>query len=144
MVATRKVAALIVAIIVLLWPIRYLASPQWDVVTVNRDGSTYGGVNVRLVYVNYSVETNSHEVTLRSDSNGHVFFPAIYDSASLLARGFYMASAATDGIHASFGRHAHVFAFGTGVVETVGDGTDWQGSPAAMQSKIVVRSNMEF
>jgi len=96
---------------------------------------------VRLVYQNYSVERTSHEITATTDKNGSVEFLPQYERASALGRLFYTASSTAQGAHASFGRHAHVFAFGAfeGDAVTGQYVTDWQGQPASLESRIVAR-----
>jgi hypothetical protein len=127
---------------VLLWPWSYLSSPRWEVTIVDKEGKPCAHVNVRLVYQNYSAEDASHEMTLQTAESGQVVFPSTNGKANLMARAFHTALAARDGIHASFGRHASVFAFGDGFeadVVTNGYVVDWRGSPELMQSRIVVR-----
>lgn len=122
------------------WPMNYLASPRWDVWVVKDDGQPIPQINVRLVYQNYSAESESHEVTLVTDDTGHVVFPQVYERACLLQRALYTMSSAGAGVHASFGRHAYVFAFGGGYEGSALIGNyvaDWQGNPDSMQSKIV-------
>ena len=138
----KKSAVIIAALLVLmLWPTEYLASPRWDVQVLNQLGKPLNGASVRLVYVDYSVESKSHEVTLQADENGCVAFPSVHRRANLLQRGIHTALAAMAGVHASFGRHAYVFAFGTHEGDVVENGYvyDWQGSPASIQSKIVAK-----
>ena len=131
------------ALLLLLWPSSYLASPRWDVEVVDRSGQPRKGATVRLVYQNYSVEAESHETTLQTDEHGQVSFEPQRRSANLSKRVFYSASAARAGVHASFGRHAYVLVFGDGFDGEAVDGNhyvvDWRGSPASMQSKIVAR-----
>ena len=140
-IRSRRPAIVAVLIVVLLWPMPYLASPEWEIVVADKEGKPLNGANVRLVYINYSVESNSHEMTLQTDANGRVLFPAIHRRATLMRRGFYTASAASAGVHASFGRHAYVFAFGDYQGDVVKNGYvfDWQGSPDSVQSKIVAK-----
>lgn len=128
-------------IVALLWPFRYLASPSWKVSVVNGSGQPLRNVSVRLVYQNYSVERTSHEITATTDKNGSVEFLPQYERASALGRLFYTASSTAQGAHASFGRHAHVFAFGAfeGDAVTGQYVTDWQGQPASLESRIVAR-----
>ena len=124
------------------WPTSYLASPRWEVWVVDDSGGALSHVNVRLVYQNYSAEGRSHELTLTADENGHVLFPKQYERASIFRRLFYTASSAMAGVHASFGRHAYVFAFGSGYegsATTLNYVTDWDGSPDSMTSKIVAK-----
>jgi hypothetical protein len=140
----RRVVVILASVLLIasLLPIPYRASPRWDVWVVKDDGKPRSGISVRLVYQNYSAENQSHEVTLRTNENGHVLFPAQYGRASLLQRLLYSVSSAGTGIHASFGRHAGVFAFGNGYEGTAATGqyvTDWQGTPESMESRIVFR-----
>jgi len=124
-----------------LWPMRYLASPRWEVWVVADNGQPISGINARLVYQNYSAEGQSHEITMTTDENGHALFPSQYGRASLLQRVFYTLSLARAGVfHASFGRHAFVFVFGGGYEgEAINGkyGADWRGSPESMESRIV-------
>jgi hypothetical protein len=94
------------------------------------------------VYENYSAEGTSHELTLTADENGHVLFPKQYEKTSIFQRLFYTASSAMAGVHASFGRHAYVLAFGGGYEGSAVTGkyvADWRGSPDSMQSRIVAK-----
>jgi hypothetical protein len=130
----------VVLLIVGVWPTSYLASPRWEVWVVKDDGRPIPQINVRLVYKNYSAEGESHEVTLRTDENGHVVFPQAYEKACLLQRAFYTMSSAMAGVHASFGRNAYVFAFGGGYDGSAVTGNyvaNWRGNSNLMQSKIV-------
>jgi hypothetical protein len=140
----RRLALIGAAVLVIfLWPVSYLASPRWDVQVVDENGKPRTGANVRLVYQNYSVEGNSHEITLQADDHGQVSFPPQYLRATLIQRMLFAASSATAGVHASFGRHAHVFAFGDSYEgEAVQDNyvVDWRGGPESMNSKIVAKS----
>jgi hypothetical protein len=142
MLSARRVVVLLasVLLVVSLFPVRYLASPRWDVWVVTNEGKPLAGVNVRLVYQNYSAEGQSHEVTLKTDESGHALFPTHYESAPLLQRLLYTVSSAGAGIHASFGRHAYVLAFGGGYEGNAVTGkymTDWRGTPVSMESRIV-------
>jgi hypothetical protein len=124
------------------WPMSYLASPRWDVWVVTADGRPISDANVALHYVNYSAEGESHLEILRTDQSGHVLFPEHYARASVLRKVFYTISSAQAGVHASFGRHASVFAYGSGGgdIGTPVNGQyleDWRGNPKSMQSKIV-------
>lgn len=131
-----------VLLIIALWPMRYLAAPRWSVAVVTDDGHPLANTNVRLVYQNYSAEGRSHELTLTTDENGRVLFPAQYEKVCVLQRLYYTVSSAGAGVHASFGRHAYVLAFGGGYEGNAVDGkylTDWRGAPDSMESRIVVK-----
>jgi hypothetical protein len=126
------------------WPICYLASPRWEVWVVTKDGRPVPDATVALHYRNYSAEGESHSEDLRTDENEHVLFESHYGKASIYQRIFYTLSAADAGVHASFGRHASVSAFGSagGYIGTSVNGKyieDWRGSPASMQSKIIAQ-----
>lgn len=123
-----------------LWPTTYLASPQWKVLVVANNGQPLQSINVRLVYQNYSAEGQSHEITMQTDESGRVLFPPQYQKSTLFQRGFYTVSSAIALAHASFGRHAYVFAFGRGYEGSALSGrfiADWRGNPDSMESKIV-------
>jgi hypothetical protein len=123
-----------------LWPTTYLASPQWKVLVVANNGQPLQSINVRLVYQNYSAEGQSHEITMQTDESGRVLFPPQYQKSTLFQRGFYTISSAIALAHASFGRHAYVFAFGRGYEGSALSGrfiADWRGNPDSMESKIV-------
>jgi hypothetical protein len=109
---------------------------------VTDDGLPVASTNVRLVYQNYSAEGQSHELTLTTDENGRVLIPAQYERACVLQRLYYTVSSAGAGVHASFGRHAYVFAFGGGYEGNAVAGkyvTDWRGTPDSMDSRIVAK-----
>ena len=124
------------------WPVRYLASPRWEVWVVNDEGQPVTQVDVRLVYKNYSAEGESHEVTLTTDQDGHVVFPQRYERACIFQRVIYSMSSAIAGVHASFGRHAYLLVAGSGYEGSALEGNylvDWRGSPDSMQSRIVAK-----
>jgi hypothetical protein len=138
------IIAVVVGVLLIagLLPKPYMASPRWEVWVVTENNEPLPGINVRLVYKNYSAEDQSHEITMTTDENGHVLFPPQHESASLFRRVFCTLSSATAGVHASFGRHAYVFAFGNGYEGTAISGkyvTDWRGFPASMESTIVAK-----
>ena len=145
----ERLRPLIIAIVIgvllaaSLLPTTYMASPRWEVWVVAEDGKPLPGINVRLVYKNYSAEDKDHEVTLITDQNGHVLFPAQFQKASLVRRVLYTLWSARGGVHSSFGRHAYVLAFGKSYQGSATSGkyvTDWRGSPPSMESRIVATS----
>jgi hypothetical protein len=104
------IAALVVALLI---PIPYLASPVWQVAVVDEAG-VVEGMTVRRVYQNYSTEAEGHEDDQTTDRQGRATFAAKWSSASIARRCVFTAFSALAGVHASFGRHAYVFAFGNG------------------------------
>ncbi len=126
----------------LAWPTTTVQCPMWKVQVVDQSGQPLQGMTVRLSYKNYSAESESHEDDLRTDASGYVLFDQKSLRAPRIERALAIVSSATGGVHASFGPHAWVWAFGDGLEGTaVSDGhvTDWTGSPSQMTSKIVAK-----
>lgn len=120
-------------------PIPYLASPRWEVWVVTESGAPIEGMTVRRVYQNYSTEIEGHEEDQITDKQGYASFPPRWSSASTVRRCLFTLLSARAGIHASFGRHAYVFAFGNGREGNAISGqylTDWTGKPAQMKTRI--------
>ena len=128
--------------IFLLWPVTTLQNPPWEVQVADSSGHALGNIAVRLSYQNYSAESESHEVDAQTDQNGYAHFQPHYLTASRVQRLAMTMSSAMAGVHASFGPHAGVFAFGQGLeggaVEN-GIIVDWTGSPARMNTPIIMR-----
>ena len=144
MVAIRRVMFGVVIAALSLIPIPYRACPMWDVLVVDDSGHPVPGVTVRLVYQNYSAESQSHQEDRITNESGRAAFPRQVSSASILRRCYYTGLSAGASVHASFGRHAWVFAFGKGLEGTATSGqvvTDWTGSPDHIESKIVASVN---
>ncbi|MGO9008916.1 MAG: hypothetical protein ACLQPN_02350 [Bryobacteraceae bacterium] len=99
-------------------------------------------MTVRLVYQNYSVEADGHEEDQTTDRQGDVTFPARRSSASAARLCMFTLRSACAGPHASFGRHAYVFAFGKGREGTAASGeylVDWKGTPADVKTRIMAK-----
>ncbi|HLY39833.1 MAG TPA: hypothetical protein VKR52_01420 [Terracidiphilus sp.] len=141
----RKEALFILALLLCagsLFPIPYLASPEWVVTVVDESGKPLRGMLVRLDYENYSVEDTSHEQDLTTDAAGKVTFPPHRLAATTLARFYYTARDLTALAHASFGPNAYVNAFGRGLqgeAESAGVTTFWTGHPDRMESTITAK-----
>ena len=139
---TAKIATVAALAGVLFWPIPYTAAPAWEVLVVDETGAPIEGMKVRLSYKNYSAESNNHEMDAITDFQGRVHFPIQNASASMARYVVFSARSALTGVHASFGRHATVFAFGQGRDGSATIGgmiTDWTGSPEYTTSRIVAR-----
>jgi len=123
-------------------PIKTLNSPDWKVSVVDQNGQPVSGITVRLSYQNYSAEDKTHEIDGTTDQYGHVAFKSQAVSASGASRILYTLQSALGGVHASFGPHASVFAFGKGLEGFDVDSQDliaeWTGKSEQMQSRIVV------
>ena len=143
----RTRAILAVAAVVVLavggafYPISYMAAPEWDVWVVDELGKPLEGMTVRLSYRNYSAETQNHERDSTTDSHGHVKFPIQRSTVSPISYIAHTMLSSTASIHASFGRHARIFAFGgNGLEGDAIDGgvlLDWTGETARIESRIV-------
>ena len=72
-----RIFAVVIGVLLIagLIPMPYMAAPRWDVSVVTEDGKPLSGVDVRLVYENYSAEDEDQEITLTTDENSHVLFP---------------------------------------------------------------------
>jgi hypothetical protein len=142
MIKRWKLVAGLAAILAII-PIPYTASPKWRVLVVDQSGNPAPDILVRLEFENYFVEDSGHEEDQRTDADGRVTFPRHQRSASLLRRFFYTAQDVASFVHAGFGPHATVFAFGEGVEGEATEGdivTDWTGAPNEMESRIILRT----
>lgn len=124
-------------------PLRSLECPSWDVWVTDQGGQPVPGATVRVTYQNYSAERESHEMDAITDGQGHAKFSVQTLSTSLSRRIVAMLSSASAGVHASFGPHASVSAFGNGLEGFAIDKQknvviDWAGKPDHMESRIVV------
>jgi hypothetical protein len=120
-------------------PIPYLAAPKWQVWVVDGFGAPVEGMTVRRVYQNYSTEGEGHEEDQTTDKQGHASFSPRWSSASVTRRVIFTVLAARAGVHAGFGRHSYVFAFGRGMEAYAVSGQyvlDWTGSPAELKTRI--------
>jgi len=125
--------------VALLIPIPLLSSPVWHVAVVDEAGVAVEAIAVRRVYRNYSTEAVGHEDDQATDRQGRATFAAKWSSASTARRCVFTAFSALAGAHASFGRHAYVFAFGNGregYAVSGGRVLDWTSEPALMDSLI--------
>jgi hypothetical protein len=140
---TRFVAVFLFVGGLTLVPFKSLDCPAWAVTVVDQSARPMPGMTVRLSYRNYSAEVGNHEVDRTTDERGHATFPVETLSASLARRLLFTLMSARAGIHAGYGPHANVFAFGKGLegfdVDTRRNVmVEWTGRPSSMASRIVV------
>jgi hypothetical protein len=134
--------SLIALVIFLAWPTTNAQSPFWEVWVVNEANQPIEGMTVTLIYQNYSAESEEHSEQKQTDALGYVAFPPQNLKVSRLHRIATTVQSARAGVHASFGPHAWVMASGDGLDGTaVSNGyvTDWNGAPARMASRVVVK-----
>ena len=120
-------------------PIPYLAAPKWEVWVLDEAGVPIEGITVRRVYQNYSTEREDHEEDQVTDKQGYASFPERRTSASSARRCVISSLSALALVHASFGPHAYVLAFGNGRQGSAVSGnyiTDWTGRSEYMKSRI--------
>ncbi|MGA2144086.1 MAG: hypothetical protein ABSH49_03890 [Bryobacteraceae bacterium] len=129
----------VVAVIALLVPFPHLLRPDWDVWVVDENGNAVEGMNVALIYQDYSIESRSHEETPSTDASGHARFNALrrLSTAGAHIMGVVRSFSET-GVHASFGRYAYVVVFGKGRRAEYPDAA-WTGSPPNKRSRIIAR-----
>jgi hypothetical protein len=143
----RKNAFLVILLIALIlflaWPVTTAQSPYWEVWVTDEAGHPIEGMTVSLTYQNYSAESDGHSERKQTDSGGYVVFSPRSLRATRLRRIITTIKSAGAGVHASFGPHAWVWAYGNGLQgDAVNDGhlTDWTGAPPRMVSRIVAKT----
>ena len=138
----RKFVAVLVALAAIagVYPVSYQLCPRWDVTVVDGSGKPLPGMTVRRSCKDYSGGAQSEE-DRRTDEHGKASFDERRVRSPALLRWLgNVLNVATQGVHASFGRHSYVFAFGGGLQGSpVRDGyvEYWRGSPESMESRIV-------
>lgn len=114
----------------------YVIVPAWRVQIVDEAGHPLKGALVRQVWQDYDVEQRSHEQDARSDDDGYVIFPkrTIRTSPEERAKG-RTNNFRRLGVHASFGVHAYVLAWGeiVGCQRLEGDADYEEGKPPPSQ-----------
>jgi hypothetical protein len=117
---------------------------MWVVTVVDEHGSPIKGMTVRRTWQNYSVEATGHEMDRQTDANGNATFPVQKTDYSMLSQVAGTMSALIHfNVHASYGPHASVFAFGKHLEGTSITGeylADWTGHPSSMQSRTLPRT----
>ncbi|MGO8818733.1 MAG: hypothetical protein ACLQVG_29160 [Terriglobia bacterium] len=136
------IAFSVAIIVAAVCPITTLETPRWDVWVVDEKGQPLAGMTVRIAYRNYSAEFAGGEQDLPTDAAGHVVFPARTITATGLIRLLATLDSAKAGVHASFGPHVYVLAFGEDRDESPASPnyvTDWTGKPDHMASHIILK-----
>jgi hypothetical protein len=145
-VKLRRIISIVVvagfAVVLGLFIVNSPAAPRWEVWVFDEQDHPLQGMTVRLSWRNYSAETTDNQEDRHTDENGYGVFPPRRLAASLRDRVLVTMQSAAAGVHASFGPHAFVFAFGRGLEGVSVTGpyvTDWRGKPNTMQSRIIVQ-----
>jgi hypothetical protein len=106
-------------------------------VVVDEQQRPLGGMTVRLIYQDYSLESRSHEEMRTTDARGHASFEqrSIRSTAASHIVGSIRSFAHT-GFHASYGRDAYIVVFGKGRRGDFASWDTWSGWSASMHSTI--------
>jgi hypothetical protein len=112
----RKVvlAVVVFAVIVGVYPVSSPLCPKWDVIVVDKTGNPLADMTVRRSCNNYSTGGHSED-DRKTDERGKASFDIQPGYSPILIRWLgNVINVATQGVHASFGRHSYVFTFGGG------------------------------
>ena len=135
--------AVVAVMVVGLYPVSYMLCPEWEVLVLDASGNPVPGMTVRRTCENYSSGGRGAEDDIVTNDQGQASFDAKRARLPVLLRwAGNIVNVVSQGVHASFGRHAYVFAFGRGLEGTaVANGyvEDWTGEPEQMSSSIVVK-----
>lgn len=136
----RRVTLLLLLIVLIagLIPFETSLVPLWKIQVVDASGKPIGGIGVRQIWNNYSVEFTSHEQDLTTDYNGYVTFPARSIKASFLRRLIYPIFNSLAGGHASWGARATIIVLVKDASKEFGS-VDWQ-SDQPLPEVIIVKS----
>lgn len=95
------VAALLLLLLVLVYPFKTTIVPEWDLKVVDEKGAPARDVNITEHWQHYLLESSSHEDVRRAGADGSVSFPARSIRASLIRRAWATLSRIKqDGWHA--------------------------------------------
>ena len=109
-----KWATLAAVLVAVFYPVETTVVPLWPLKVVDEQGMGVEGTLVREIWQHYSIETESHEQELISDTSGDVVFPARKIRSSILLRVLGpLRNFLQSGVHASFGPDAYAIAFST-------------------------------
>ena len=142
---TRKVlfVSAILAAFAGIYPVSYSLCPDWKVTVVDASGAPVPGMTVRRSCNDYSSASSGLEDDAITDEGGKAAFARRRVRSPVFLRWEgNVVSVVSQGVHASFGRHSYVFAFGRGLEGSpVVDGyvEDWTGWSEHMESRIVAK-----
>jgi hypothetical protein len=84
--ARGALVALLVLLLILLFPFKTTIVPDWSLKVVDEEGAAVGEINVTEHWQHYLLESSSHEEVQRAGGNGLVSFPERSIRASLVRR----------------------------------------------------------
>lgn len=99
--------------IFLLYPVKSTVCPLWKIQVVDEAGSPLKNTFVTQHWKDYSVQSMGEEQGEYTDENGYVSFPERTIRVSRLFRTLgVILNSLSLGVHASYGAHAYILAFG--------------------------------
>lgn len=114
---------------VVLYPFESTVVGQKTVLVVTEDWKPVEGARVRQIWQHYSLESEGHEVDLRTNKHGRVTFPRRTIRASIFMRTILpVGNVLRQGVHASFGVHEDILDLNEGVERRDSAKIDPQGS----------------
>jgi hypothetical protein len=133
------------ALMAFAYPLEVTVAPDWSLTVVLEDGTPLTQLPIREVWQHYSVESESQEQDLATDSQGQVHFPRRRIRVSQIQRFFGCAKQfISGGAHASCGPVAYLIPLiGTNLGETRSSLDALEayrgGQKSARQSRIVLQ-----
>jgi hypothetical protein len=119
--------------------------PSWTVTVVESSGTPATGTTVRRYCQDYSIRGGALETDAYTDNLGRAIFQEEVVQTHPMFRWLRnIFNSLSGGVHASYGRHAYVFALGRDgrQGEDVGANgflKEWTGSPPHMESRLVMK-----
>ena len=111
--------AVLLVLIILLYPFQSTTVPRWRVQVVDESGVTVTGINVTQHWQHYLIESEGHEEARKTDASGVVDFPARTVRAGLVTRCIDVAiNLVKQGRGAKFGPYASLVVWGSRDYET--------------------------
>jgi hypothetical protein len=106
--------ALLVLLILLLYPFKTATVPAWGVQVIDDSGTQVPAINVTEHWQHYLLESEGHEEMRKTDGRGLVDFPARFVRASLVTRVVKtIITFVKGGAPARFGRYASLVVWGS-------------------------------
>jgi hypothetical protein len=144
-IAASAIIGLLVLAFLLFYPFTITVAPDWSVRVVDEHGAPLGDVTVLEDWVQYSLESRSHEEEKITGADGVIHFPIRTMRASYAYRiGGCLSNFGQTGVHTSCGASAHVVAYRCGYGWLLGDigntkGDDWHGWSSHADAQIFLR-----
>jgi len=119
-----------------------LVVPAWKIQVVDEAGKPLRNVLVRQVWKHYDIRDSDHEADDRTDENGFVSFPERREAhvSKLTRTKNRLKNMREFGVHASYGVHADIIAWGAIIgcrrLEGTADYTPGRPLPTKLQTRV--------